>query len=148
MFVFIDLFCSLFFFFKQKTAYEMRISDWSSDVCSSDLFRFQCAELGTPKKAKCLGRVATESLLQHAPMLRLHLRQARLEGFKAVRCRKLVLYQFQLRRRIARHEQASRSGGTRLGAERGQHACPIERGNTPGPHGRPPRAMVPFGKAE
>src|SRR3546814_10375399 len=33
------LFCvySVFFFFKQKTAYEMRISDWSSDVCSSDL---------------------------------------------------------------------------------------------------------------
>src|SRR3546814_5722511 len=28
-----------FFFFKQKTAYEMRISDWSSDVCSSDLTR-------------------------------------------------------------------------------------------------------------
>src|SRR3546814_9965157 len=40
----------LFFFFKQKTAYEMRISDWSSDVCSSDLMeavgraanRFHC----------------------------------------------------------------------------------------------------------
>src|SRR3546814_7592941 len=29
--------CICFFFFKQKTAYEMRISDWSSDVCSSDL---------------------------------------------------------------------------------------------------------------
>src|SRR3546814_2623001 len=29
--------CSVFFFFKQKTAYERRISDWSSDVCSSDL---------------------------------------------------------------------------------------------------------------
>src|SRR3546814_1671662 len=29
----------IFFFFKQKTAYEMRISDWSSDVCSSDLLR-------------------------------------------------------------------------------------------------------------
>src|SRR3546814_7505549 len=29
--------CRVFFFFKQKTAYEMRISDWSSDVCSSDL---------------------------------------------------------------------------------------------------------------
>src|SRR3546814_5569856 len=28
---------SVVFFFKQKTAYEMRISDWSSDVCSSDL---------------------------------------------------------------------------------------------------------------
>src|SRR3546814_9085720 len=33
-----SLFC--FFFFKQKTAYEMRISDWSSDVCSSDLVRW------------------------------------------------------------------------------------------------------------
>src|SRR3546814_9030315 len=32
----VGMFC--FFFFKQKTAYEMRISDWSSDVCSSDLF--------------------------------------------------------------------------------------------------------------
>src|SRR3546814_5788955 len=30
-----------FYFFKQKTAYEMRISDWSSDVCSSDLDRHQ-----------------------------------------------------------------------------------------------------------
>src|SRR3546814_3892230 len=29
--------CVFVFFFKQKTAYEMRISDWSSDVCSSDL---------------------------------------------------------------------------------------------------------------
>src|SRR3546814_9938529 len=29
--------CGVLFFFKQKTAYEMRISDWSSDVCSSDL---------------------------------------------------------------------------------------------------------------
>src|SRR3546814_8931132 len=31
------MFYYVFFFFKQKTAYEMRISDWSSDVCSSDL---------------------------------------------------------------------------------------------------------------
>src|SRR3546814_2332010 len=31
----------MFFFFKQKTAYEMRISDWSSDVCSSDLVRWR-----------------------------------------------------------------------------------------------------------
>src|SRR3546814_3100396 len=35
----------LFFFFKQKTAYEMRISDWSSDVCSSDLPRNAMASL-------------------------------------------------------------------------------------------------------
>src|SRR3546814_21050096 len=33
---------SIFFFFKQKTAYEMRISDWSSDVCSSDLCASAC----------------------------------------------------------------------------------------------------------
>src|SRR3546814_3480297 len=32
-----EYFLVRFFFFKQKTAYEMRISDWSSDVCSSDL---------------------------------------------------------------------------------------------------------------
>src|SRR3546814_7149419 len=32
---------SFFFLFKQKTAYEMRISDWSSDVCSSDLAQAQ-----------------------------------------------------------------------------------------------------------
>src|SRR3546814_7392569 len=38
------------FFFKQKTAYEMRISDWSSDVCSSDLesARFAYAEINVP----------------------------------------------------------------------------------------------------
>src|SRR3546814_3278692 len=34
-----DMFLLCFFFFKQKTAYEMRISDWSSDVCSSDLLK-------------------------------------------------------------------------------------------------------------
>src|SRR3546814_1246667 len=37
--IFVSFFSIIFFFFfKQKTAYEMRISDWSSDVCSSDLF--------------------------------------------------------------------------------------------------------------
>src|SRR3546814_5800608 len=35
--VLFNLVVYIFFFFKQKTAYEMRISDWSSDVCSSDL---------------------------------------------------------------------------------------------------------------
>src|SRR3546814_8522403 len=36
----------MLFFFKQKTAYEMRISDWSSDVCSSDLFAQCLVEAG------------------------------------------------------------------------------------------------------
>src|SRR3546814_3721084 len=35
----------MFFFFKQKTAYEMRISDWSSDVCSSDLVACKPSQL-------------------------------------------------------------------------------------------------------
>src|SRR3546814_7571477 len=35
----------LFFFFKQKTSYEMRISDWSSDVCSSDLVSLISTEM-------------------------------------------------------------------------------------------------------
>src|SRR3546814_16555626 len=39
MFRFLEQYELYFFFFKQKTAYEMRISDWSSDVCSSDLQR-------------------------------------------------------------------------------------------------------------
>src|SRR3546814_17928726 len=40
------MFCGVyigFFFFKQKTAYEMRSSDWSSDVCSSDLLRYSAS---------------------------------------------------------------------------------------------------------
>src|SRR3546814_12003109 len=41
IFILILFFCLLFFVFKQKPAYEMRISDWSSDVCSSDLERYR-----------------------------------------------------------------------------------------------------------
>src|SRR3546814_6663766 len=40
------LFYFVVFFFKQKTAYEMRISDWSSDVCSSDLWKPSRIPLG------------------------------------------------------------------------------------------------------
>src|SRR3546814_2808268 len=40
-----DLVLYFFFFFKQKTAYEMRISDWSSDVCSSDLTSMKISKL-------------------------------------------------------------------------------------------------------
>src|SRR3546814_7152052 len=45
----------LLFFFKQKTAYEMRISDWSSDVCSSDLPNMLIAAPGDPMEVRaCL----------------------------------------------------------------------------------------------
>src|SRR3546814_982371 len=40
----------MLFFFKQKTAYEMRISDWSSDVCSSDLQFTDVDEIGRPAR--------------------------------------------------------------------------------------------------
>src|SRR3546814_9239266 len=43
----------VFFFFKQKTAYEMRISDWSSDVCSSDLLAIGRVAIG---RASCRER--------------------------------------------------------------------------------------------
>src|SRR3546814_1463333 len=42
----------IFFFFKQKTAYEMRISDWSSDVCSSDLACRGTARQGEANRGK------------------------------------------------------------------------------------------------
>src|SRR3546814_2228803 len=44
------------FLFKQKTAYEMRISDWSSDVCSSDLLEFPRRAEGAPVVPQRRGR--------------------------------------------------------------------------------------------
>src|SRR3546814_3512914 len=49
----------VFFFFKQKTAYEMRISDWSSDVCSSDLG-------GGPARRQRRGAVDNERAPRHS----------------------------------------------------------------------------------
>src|SRR3546814_1851574 len=48
--------CVCFVFFKQKTAYEMRISDWSSDVCSSDL------RAGYQVRGAALSGIAAEGL--------------------------------------------------------------------------------------
>src|SRR3546814_11808706 len=49
--------CCFFFFFKQKTAYEMRISDWSSDVCSSDLWA-ERAETAAERDRELAARAA------------------------------------------------------------------------------------------
>src|SRR3546814_2585395 len=49
-----------FFFFKQKTAYEMRISDWSSDVCSSDL--------ETSSGYAALDQAATDTVCRAQPL--------------------------------------------------------------------------------
>src|SRR3546814_4267979 len=55
-----------FFFFKQKTAYEMRISDWSSDVCSSDL------EAGAARLVGQVGAGLLELLEDQLAVLRRH----------------------------------------------------------------------------
>src|SRR3546814_1496026 len=62
--------CCLFFFFKQKTAYEMRMSDWSSDVCSSDLRSMRsliAVEAAINLASKQTGQLPSKSLLQKAP---------------------------------------------------------------------------------
>src|SRR3546814_6652980 len=77
---FLDFVVFSFFFFKQKTAYEMRISDWSSDVCSSDLRpglvadRRQ-AEAGRRHQAFLRGRYHDVD----APLVLAHLRPTRSE---------------------------------------------------------------------
>src|SRR3546814_4014808 len=71
----------IFFFFKQKTAYEMRISDWSSDVCSSDLgaakaIAFSLAAAGVSKitifnRTACKAEELTRRLSTVFPTLEL-----------------------------------------------------------------------------
>src|SRR3546814_10312041 len=59
----------LYFFFKQKTAYEMRISDWSSDVCSSDLVAVPVARPRTSSPAlPAAGSVARQRTLAGTPV--------------------------------------------------------------------------------
>src|SRR3546814_4393574 len=59
----------MFFFFKQKTAYERRISDWSSDVCSSDLAaRRMATSAGRAGAARVSGRLRAGPALG-APLL-------------------------------------------------------------------------------
>src|SRR3546814_13783932 len=74
----------VFFFFKQKTAYEMRISDWSSDVCSSDLV----AGLQQPvveaaimfDRTQAVGRYAQLHALAERVRQQRHILQVRQEG--------------------------------------------------------------------
>src|SRR3546814_11149946 len=63
--------------FKQKTAYEMRMSDWSSDVCSSDLPLRRASPRGTaaPGGDSCLSRGAWLTPLRHAVSTRRRVRK-------------------------------------------------------------------------
>src|SRR3546814_973358 len=82
------MFVCYFFFFKQKTAYEMRISDWSSDGCSSDLLRGLRAHVESPR-ARFLGADGEEGL--EAQQLVSGADHAREAGFRqAQRCEVLL----------------------------------------------------------
>src|SRR3546814_10625687 len=59
----------LFFFFKQKSAYELRISDWSSDVCSSDLGSFHGFCTSTVGTSTVSWRLPTSTLATLASYL-------------------------------------------------------------------------------
>src|SRR3546814_9562148 len=80
--------CNFFFFFKQKTAYEVRISDWSSDVCSSDLSqtghpaRPGAREgLGVPDPARrAAGAAAQPGVLLGGVLVRRPVRDQRIAG--------------------------------------------------------------------
>src|SRR3546814_5721251 len=78
------LFLVFFFVFKQKTAYEMRISDWSSDVCSSDLiFEEKAHHFGVRRRHRHPGRrYMAGSIVDIAPAAagrRTHMRFGRSE---------------------------------------------------------------------
>src|SRR3546814_2655561 len=61
-----------FFFFKQKTAYEMRISDWSSDVCSSDLYTANTTtNSDTPPYVRSAQTSTIDSIARCAPTMRM-----------------------------------------------------------------------------
>src|SRR3546814_8497739 len=59
------MFVFVFFFFKQKTAYEVRISDWSSDVCSSDLMSQTALRIGIVLVG---ARITAEQLVELGPL--------------------------------------------------------------------------------
>src|SRR3546814_8570016 len=74
-----DLLFCCFFFFKQKTAYEMRISDWSSDVCSSDLEAGHAVDAEAACLAVFLANLGGERLALQESL--------RLAGIEADACR-------------------------------------------------------------
>src|SRR3546814_1225249 len=84
-----------FFFFKQKTAYEMRISDWSADVCSSDLF---------------WGTLDMRSSRARQPQLPAWLHVAAKQQTTTARTRLLQIRQWRRRRRLSmRNRQIGRA---------------------------------------
>src|SRR3546814_16304955 len=141
----------MFFFFKQKTAYEMRISDWSSDVCSSDLTFGRNAD--APVSIRFQGRTY-DNLSARATIAHSRYRQSvHLAYDYAIRSAQfgfaawlsgLFLFHGTMRRRLARALQARVITGTRVHpetklanlphAEARPHALTIPTDPTPTPH--------------
>src|SRR3546814_8129834 len=97
-----------FFFCKQKTAYELRISDWSSDVCSSDLRSLRGSFVDILGAQRGIG--------EHRHQMRLHFEDAATDGERqhlAVRC---------LHAQRARLEAGQRAEESRVGKE-GVRTC-------------------------
>src|SRR3546814_16676134 len=80
-----------FFFFKQKTAYEMRISDWSSDVCSSDLSLYPAR---SPQRRRARGAQSRQSDVPGDPRAE----GCGARGGRAHRCRARSVHQPRPRR--------------------------------------------------
>src|SRR3546814_8841089 len=110
------------FFFKQKTAYEMRISDWSSDVCSSDL-----VTLEAKKKAE---RLLGDDLLDHRHVVAGHLDRVDAEG------RLLVVLADAVQQLVDGGDARRARYGRQPAVAGGEHACvrigPVGEGRHPG----------------
>src|SRR3546814_2211285 len=95
-------FLFVFFFFKQKTAYEMRISDWSSDVCSSDLKARRTLRWNWTQRLT--RSVPPTWLLSGRGRNGLALDTGRLSGRSTGRCRWGVMWRERHDRRLSRFE--------------------------------------------
>src|SRR3546814_10307069 len=104
-----------FFFFKQKTAYEMRISDWSSDVCSSDL---SARDLLDAVQMREQGREADFVGADSVRRGRVHARAA----LGSTRCEEACAMRSAIHRSISRLSQAETAAPRLIG-----------RGNSPRP---------------
>src|SRR3546814_7668712 len=84
LYAFLVVFLCVLLFFKQKTAYEMRISDWSSDVCSSDLIHALPKSVMTMAGELALSHQRTHgALLQHRLVILDQIQNFRFTGKEA-----------------------------------------------------------------
>src|SRR3546814_5271862 len=81
-----------FFFFKQKTAYEMRISDWSSDVCSSDLLA-RSVPLTLDANGTATTNVVVDEPIGEPTMMAVEMDYADANGETLTSSRRITLYQ-------------------------------------------------------